>query len=149
MYLWFRGCPVVLDIEFSVSAWDQKTRRALYCCARGVFCCCCFWQQTAKIGGVRCAASLSKLHAIGSGNKITFLCQSEHEIIPPHPTHTHIKKHFFIYGNSLYGPASWTHTKGGTSDIAIVQPAEHPRTSPPGSRVSEHMPLYPPCVRLR
>ena len=56
MYRRFRGCPVVLDIELSVSAWYQKTRRALYCCAGGVFCCCCFWQQTAEIGGVRCAA---------------------------------------------------------------------------------------------
>ena len=51
----FRGCPVVLDIELSVSAWYQKTQRALYCCARSVFCF-CFWQQTAEIGGVRCAA---------------------------------------------------------------------------------------------
>ena len=37
MYLCFRGCPVVLGIELYVSAWYQKTRRALYCCARGVF----------------------------------------------------------------------------------------------------------------
>ena len=29
-----------------------------------------------------------------------------------------------------------------------MQPTEHPRTSPPGSRVSEHMPLYPSCVHL-
>ena len=29
MYLRFRGCPIVLDIELSVSAWYQKTRRAL------------------------------------------------------------------------------------------------------------------------
>ena len=29
MYLRFRGCPVVLDIELSVSAWYHKTRRAL------------------------------------------------------------------------------------------------------------------------
>ena len=28
MYLRIRGCPVVLDIELSVSAWYQKTRRA-------------------------------------------------------------------------------------------------------------------------
>ena len=73
------------------------------------------------------------------------LRQSEHERIPPHPKHTHIKKDFFIYGNSVYGPSSWAHTKGDTSDIAIVQPAEHPRTSPPGSRVSEHMLRYPPA----
>ena len=29
MYLRFRGCPVVLDIEVSVSAWYHKTRRVL------------------------------------------------------------------------------------------------------------------------
>jgi len=29
MYLRFRGCPVVLDIELSVSAWYHKTRRVL------------------------------------------------------------------------------------------------------------------------
>ena len=29
MYLRFRGCPVVLDIELSVSAWYDKTRRVL------------------------------------------------------------------------------------------------------------------------
>ena len=29
MYLRFRGCPVVLDIEHSVSAWYHKTRRVL------------------------------------------------------------------------------------------------------------------------
>ena len=114
----------------------------MYCCARGVFCCCCFLQQTEAVCGVR--------HNFQNymQNKI-ILCQSEHAKIPPHPNHTHIKKQFFIYGNSLYGPASWIHTKGDTSDIAIVQPAEHPRDSPPGSRVSEHMPLYPSCVRLR
>ena len=29
MYLRFRGCPVVLDIALSVSAWYRKTRRVL------------------------------------------------------------------------------------------------------------------------
>ena len=29
MYLRFRVCPVVLDIELSVSAWYRKTRREL------------------------------------------------------------------------------------------------------------------------
>ena len=55
MYLRFRGCPVVLDIELSVSAW-YITRLDVYCCARGVFCCWCFLQQRAKSGGLRCAA---------------------------------------------------------------------------------------------
>ena len=29
MYLRFRSCPVVLNIELSVSVWYQKTRRVL------------------------------------------------------------------------------------------------------------------------
>ena len=58
---------------------------------------------------------------------------------PAASKHTHIKKTFFIYGNSLHGPASWTHTKDDTSEVAIVQPVEHQRTFPPGSRVSEYM----------
>ena len=62
-------------------------------------------------------------------------------------THTSKMFFFFFFGNSLHGPVSWTHTKGNTSEIAIVQPAEYPRTSPPGSRVSEHMPLYSSYVR--
>ena len=76
------------------------------------------------------------------------LCQSEHEGIPPLPKHTSIKNHFFIYGNSLYGPASWTHTKGDMSDMLSMQPTEHPCTSPPGSTGSEHMRLYPSCACL-
>ena len=71
-----------------------------------------------------CAAKLSKIHAIWSGNTTTILCQSENERIPSHPKHTHIKKKK-KNGNSLHGHVSWTHTKGNTSDIAIVQPAKH------------------------
>ena len=33
----------------------------------------------------------------------------------------------------MYGPANWIHTKGDTSDMAIVQPTGYPRTSSPGS----------------
>ena len=39
-------------------------------------------------------------------------------------------------------------TKGNTSDEPSVQPTEQPCTSPPGSRGSEHMPLYPSRVRV-
>ena len=80
----------------------------VHCCAQGVFCCCCFLQQTAErhratVYGVR--------HNFPnfmqwSGNARTILCQSEHETIPPHPKHTHINKQICISGNSLYGPAS-------------------------------------------
>ena len=55
MYVRFRGCPVVLHMELYVIAWYQKTRRALYFCARGVLWCCCVWQPTARtaVCGVR------------------------------------------------------------------------------------------------
>ena len=43
-------------------------------------------------------------------------------------THPHQKAIFFS-GSSLYGPPSWTHTKDDTSDMAVVQPTEHPRTA--------------------
>ena len=62
--------------------------------------------------------------------------------------HTPTSKSNFLLMRLLYGPASWTHTKGDTLDIAIVQPTEHPRTPPPGSKVSAHMLLNPSCVRL-
>ena len=81
-------------------------------------------------------------------NETTILCQSEHAKIPPHPKHTHIKKQFFNYGNSLYGPASWKHTKSNRSDIPSQLPTEQQRTSPPRSRVSERMPRRHSCVRL-
>ena len=68
IYLRFRGCAVVLDIELSVRAWCQKTRHALYCCARGVFCCCCFLEQTAESGSVRCAVC-------GISFKITYIME--------------------------------------------------------------------------
>ena len=31
------------------------------------------------------------------------------------------------------------------SDMPILQPTEQPRTFPPGSRASEHMPRHPSC----
>ena len=83
-----------------------------------------------------------------SGNKITIWCQSEHERILSHRKPSHLKKNHQIYETSLYGPANRIHTKSATSDMPSMQPTEHPRTSPPGSRVSEHMPLYPSCVHL-
>ena len=66
----------------------------------------------------------------------------------PAASKSHPRKKTYLHnGNSLHAPASWTHTKRDTSDI--MQPTEHPRTSPPGSRESEHMPLYPFCLCLQ
>ena len=148
MYLWFRGCPVVLDIELSVSSWYQKTRRALLHARCLLLLLLLLAVDNRERQCAVCGITFKITCNEWSGNKTTILCQSEHERIPPHPKHTHIKKHLCIYGNSLYGPARWIHTKGDTSDMAIVQPTEHPRTSPPGSKVSEHMPRYPSCVCL-
>ena len=61
---------------------------------------------------------------------------------------THQKKLVFVYGNSLYGPAIWKHTKANISDIPSQQPTENRRTFAPRSRVSEHMPRRPSCVCL-
>ena len=133
-------------LSFPVSAWYQKTRRALLR-ARCLLLLLLLAsrQQRAAVCGVR---QNFQNFMQWSGNKRTILCQSEHERISPHPRHTHITKHFFIYGYSLCGPASWIHTKGDTSGMPIVQPTEHPRTFPPGSTGSEQMPLYPSCVCL-
>ena len=139
MYLRFRGCPVVLDIELSVSAWYQKTRRVPLRARRLLL---LLLLLAAERGGVR--------HNLENfmQNKTTILCQSEHAKTPPHPKHTHVKEQFFLNGNSLYGPASWKHTNGDMSDMPSQQPTEQPRTSPPRWRVSEHMPRRPSCVCL-
>ena len=70
---------------------------------------------------------------------------------PPHPKHTHLKMHFLKFWKHRMDlqPVAAMNTKVGMSDMTIVQPAEQPRASSPGSRTSEHMPLYPSCVRLR
>ena len=48
----------------------------------------------------------------------------------------------------MYLLAAAINTEGDISGMPSIQPTEHPRTSPPGSRVSEHLPLYPSCVLL-
>ena len=94
MYLRFRGCPVVLDIELSVSAWYQKTRRVLLRARRLLL----LLLLSAESGSVRCAAYFQN-YMQGSGNKITILCQSEHPKIPPHAAQTTppLEKAFFYF----------------------------------------------------
>ena len=55
---------------------------------------------------------------------------------------------FFCSRNHLRLPAATMNTKGAMSHMHIVRPTEQLRSSPPGSRGSEHMPLYPSCVCL-
>ena len=83
-----------------------------------------------------------------SGKKITISCQSEHQKIPPHPKQPRLKKHLFSSRNPTYLVAAAINTNGDTSDMPSMQPTEHPCTSPPGLRVSEHMPRRPSCVCL-
>ena len=123
-------------------------RLDVYCFARSVFCCCCFLRQRGAVCGVR---HNFQNYMQWSGNKIPgndFVSMKTRKI-PPHPNHTHVKKQVLIYGNSLYGPASWMRTKGDMSDMPSMQPTEKRRTSPPGSRVSEHMPRRPSAYVCR
>ena len=92
IYLRFRGCPVVLDIGLAVSAWYQKTRRALLRARRRLL----LLLLLQESRGVRCAYNFQNyMHR--SGNKIPILCQSEHQKITPHtaPTTPPLEKAFF------------------------------------------------------
>ena len=51
MYIRFRSCPVVLNIELSVSVWYQKTRRVLMRARRLLL----LLLLSAESRGVRCA----------------------------------------------------------------------------------------------
>ena len=84
-----------------------------------------------------------------SGNKITISCQLEHQKNSPHPKHPRLEKHFFSSRNPMYLVAfAAINTNGDISGTPSMQPTQHPRTSPPGLRVSEHMPRRPSCVCL-
>ena len=71
----------------------------------------------------------------------------KHEV-PPHPKHPRLKQHFFSSRNPMYLLAAATNTEGDISGMPSMHPTEHPRTSPPGSWVSEHISLYLSCVHL-
>ena len=81
-------------------------------------------------------------------NKVTVLCQSEHHKILPRSKHARLMMFFLVIDSPVDPPAAAMNTKGDMSHMSIVQPTKQLRTSPPGSRVAEHMPLYPSCVRL-
>ena len=149
MHLRFRGCPVVLDIELSVSARYQKTRRALLRAS----CLLLLLLLAADSRERRCAMCGITSKSTGDvAETKERLCANqntkESRRIKHIPTYIYLV-YIYIYMEAPHmnlraGP----HMKGDTSDIAIVQTAEHPRASPPGSRVSEHMPQYHSCVRL-
>ena len=82
-YFRFRGCPVVLDIELSVSAWYHKTRRVLLLAMRLLL----LPLLTAESKERRLAVCgiTFKLTSNGAEIKITISCQSAHQKIPPHP----------------------------------------------------------------
>ena len=74
--------------------------------------------------------------------------KTRNEIYPAAPK-THPPQNL-IYSS---GTPLWTFNaaatpKGNISDMPSAQPTEQPRTSPPGSRRSEHMPRHPYCGRL-
>ena len=82
MCLLFRGCPVELDMELSVSASHQKTRVLL--AAEGATSC-----AAASCGSSserRCAARISRLHSMSEAKKRVWANQStrEERFLAPH-----------------------------------------------------------------
>ena len=71
----------------------------------------------------------------------------KHEI-PPHSKHPRLKKHFFSSRNPMYLLAATINAKGDISGMPSMQPTAQICTSPPGLRVSEHMPRRHSCVCL-
>ena len=142
MYLRFPNCLVVLDTELSVSAWYQKTRRVLLRARRLLL----LLLLSAESGSVRCAAYFQN-YMQGSGNKITILCQSEHPKIPPHAAQTTppLEKAFFSSQNHIYLPAAVINTKGGMSDMPIVQATDQ-RAPPRRERGGQNRCLETPLA---
>ena len=62
-------------------------------------------------------------------------------------THPHQKAFFCVWKLSIWTCELDPHErrKCDTLVMAIVHPTEHPRTSPSGSRGSEHLPRHPSC----
>ena len=59
------------------------------------------------------------------------------------PKTLQLEKEFFCSRNTMYLLASTISTKGGISAMPGTQPIEQICTSPPGLRVSQHMPRLP------
>ena len=98
MYFRFRGCPVVVGIELSVSAWYHKTRRVLLRAIRLLL----LLFLTVESKERRLAVcGITFLPASNSGNKRTISCQSEHQKKSPHPKHPRLRKHFFSSRNPM------------------------------------------------
>ena len=143
-YLRFQGFPVVLDIELSVSAWYQKTRGVPLRARRLLL---LLLPLAAASGGVRHIFFFFKITCNGAKQNNDFVPIKIPENSAASKTHP-LENAFFCSRNHLRLPAATMNTKGAMSHMHIVRPTEQLRSSPPGSRGSEHMPLYPSCVRL-
>ena len=121
MCLQFRGCPVVLDSELSMSAWYHKTRRALLRARRLLL----LLLLTAE-GNERWLAVCGTTFKLASNGAEK---QNNDSAAPKTPP---LEKNIFIV---LEIPCTLLlaakNTNGYTSDMPSMQPTEHPRTSPP------------------
>ena len=141
MCLRFRGFPVMLDIELSVSAWSQITRRVLLRARRSLI----LLLLAAERGCLCCAAYLSNQQEKKKKNGC--MPPRTRKTTAASKTHPHRKTNVYLW-NLLHGPASCTHTNADMSDMPSQPPTEHPRTCSPRSKVSEHMPRRSSCVCL-
>ena len=121
----------VLDNELSVSAWYQETRRALL----RAWCLLLLLLLAADSREGRCAVCgiTFRISCNGAEAKER-LCANQNRKESRRIQNTPTSTSKFVY---LETPCmdlrarSTPHTNGDTSDMAIVQPTEHPRTSPP------------------
>ena len=154
LYLRFRGCPVVLDIELFR---DRMVSKDSTCTAARVFCCCCFLEQPAAACGINFKIACNGVKQINDFGAIRTPENDDFsrpttaklpEMAKSHLKHTRLKMQFFTSGNTVCTSKAAAARKGNTSDMPSVQPTEQSRTSPPGSRGSEHIPRQPSCGRL-
>ena len=88
---------------------------------------------------------MKRLFCLKAKNGLDRFGPSTFEFLP-HLKHPRLKKHLFSSRNPMYLIAATINTKGGISGMPSMQPTEQICTSPPGLRVSEHMPRRPSCV---
>ena len=100
-------------------------------------CCCCELRAAGR--------AYSHLLVKKSKRHIPMYQKSTNSAAPKTPP---IEKALFSSINLMYLLAATINTKGDISGMPSMQRTEHPRTSPPGLRVSEHMPRRPRCVCL-
>ena len=141
IYLRFRGCPVVLDIGLAVSAWYQKTRRALLRARRRLL----LLLLLQESRGVRCAYNFQNYMEYGAKKKKRF-CANQNTKESRRKQYTPTSKRIFSFMETPYmelraGPTQ--KVKRRKSRLRIPQNTHAP---PPRDRGCHNTCLYLPLA---